>query len=442
MPCRDPYGYALTTSPEAAAAYSRGLLDVLRLRAGRAARAGRVDRPRPDLRAGHAALALLGHELCASVDVEARLRDAAPARRPRHRARAQPRARRGPPRRRRLAPAGRAPRRPTPCDALLLSTAVPTIAFAGVTEVPEEAWSIVERAAPAYGDDWWFTGLLAFVRQEQGRFDEAMDARVPLAGRRAGRRPLRPRPGPRALRDRRPRGRAGLDGRLGHRRRRLDRQPQPLRLARRAARAVARRPRRRAAPLRRAAAARARPRLPRPRRHRVAAVPLGADARTPRDVPGLGQVAGAGRPRRAGAARDAVPGHALRRHAARPRTTRPGSAGWPRWAAAHAHPTQREVVAPLARALGRAGRRPLLRGRRRAAPPWPARAAGSAARTPSARSSRRPGSRPWSAPAGSTRPAACWTRRLDRRHSPRDRRVARPTCGRRSGQADLVARRR
>ena len=41
--------------------------------------------------------------------------------------------------------------------------------------MPEEAWSIVERAVPAYGDDWWFTGLLAFVRQEQGRFDEAME---------------------------------------------------------------------------------------------------------------------------------------------------------------------------------------------------------------------------------------------------------------------------
>ena len=51
-----------------------------------------------------------------------------------------------------------------PLDALLLSAAVPTIAFAGATEVPEEAWQIVEQAAPAYGDDWWFTGLLAFVR--------------------------------------------------------------------------------------------------------------------------------------------------------------------------------------------------------------------------------------------------------------------------------------
>ncbi len=34
MPCRDPYGYALTTGPQAAEAYSRGLLDVLRLREG------------------------------------------------------------------------------------------------------------------------------------------------------------------------------------------------------------------------------------------------------------------------------------------------------------------------------------------------------------------------------------------------------------------------
>jgi hypothetical protein len=62
-----------------------------------------------------------------------------------------------------------------PRDALLLSAAVPTIAFAGATEVPQEAWDLVERAIPAYGDDWWFAGLLAFIRQEQGRFDEAMD---------------------------------------------------------------------------------------------------------------------------------------------------------------------------------------------------------------------------------------------------------------------------
>ena len=63
-----------------------------------------------------------------------------------------------------------------PRDALLLSVAVPTIAFAGVTAVPEESWDIVERARVGYGDDWWYAGLLAFIRQEQCRWDEAMSA--------------------------------------------------------------------------------------------------------------------------------------------------------------------------------------------------------------------------------------------------------------------------
>jgi hypothetical protein len=61
-----------------------------------------------------------------------------------------------------------------PRDALLMSVAVPTIAFAGVTKVPQESWAIVERARPAYGDDWWYAGLLGFIRQEQRRWDEAM----------------------------------------------------------------------------------------------------------------------------------------------------------------------------------------------------------------------------------------------------------------------------
>jgi hypothetical protein len=61
-----------------------------------------------------------------------------------------------------------------PLDAMLLSIAVPTIAFAGVTTVPQESWAIVERARPAYGTDWWYSGLLAFIRQEQRQWDEAM----------------------------------------------------------------------------------------------------------------------------------------------------------------------------------------------------------------------------------------------------------------------------
>ncbi|MGH3308718.1 MAG: pyridine nucleotide-disulfide oxidoreductase, partial [Nocardioides sp.] len=116
----------------------------------------------------------LGHELCAPVDVERRLRDAVL-----HSASGTPRERSHV---HAVDAHVRGDSRPLvahlasyPRDALLLSVAVPTIAFAGVTEVPEEAWSIVERAAPAYGDDWWFAGLLAFIRQEQSRFDEAME---------------------------------------------------------------------------------------------------------------------------------------------------------------------------------------------------------------------------------------------------------------------------
>ena len=56
-----------------------------------------------------------------------------------------------------------------------MSVAVPTIAFGGATEVPQEAWALVEGLAPAYGDDWWYRGLLAFIRQEQSRWDEAME---------------------------------------------------------------------------------------------------------------------------------------------------------------------------------------------------------------------------------------------------------------------------
>ncbi|GAB3867877.1 hypothetical protein GCM10028801_42790 [Nocardioides maradonensis] len=169
----DPYGLRLSTTPAAAAAYTEGLLDVLRLRTGAVDHFAEAIAHDPTFALAHAALALLGHEMGAPVDVAARI----------SRARVH---------------AGRAGDRERshiyaltcylegdtgpllrhvaehPADALLLSTAVPTIAFAGATEVPEQAWAIVEGAAPAYGDDWWYAGLLAFMRQEQCRFDEAM----------------------------------------------------------------------------------------------------------------------------------------------------------------------------------------------------------------------------------------------------------------------------
>jgi hypothetical protein len=187
MSCRDGYGYALSTGSEAADAYTRGIGDLLRLRTGAVEAVAQSIAHDPTFALGHAALGLLGHELCVPVDVAARLGDAEW-----HAARCTPRERSHV---HAVVSHVRGDSRPLvehlrayPRDALLLSTAVPTIAFAGVTEVPQEAWAIVERAIPSYGDDWWFTGLLAFVRQEQRRYDEAMElscrslAEEPAAG--------------------------------------------------------------------------------------------------------------------------------------------------------------------------------------------------------------------------------------------------------------------
>lgn len=174
MRCRDPYGYELTTCAESAEAYGRGLLDVLRLGTGALESMATSIVLDPTFALGHAALALLGHELGLHVDVASRLRD---ARTFAHRGSAREQSHvaaviahvRG--------DTTALPRHLVehPRDALLLTTCVPTIAFAGVSEVPEEAWALVERAVPAYGDDWWSAGLLAFVRTEQRRFDEAME---------------------------------------------------------------------------------------------------------------------------------------------------------------------------------------------------------------------------------------------------------------------------
>ena len=90
------------------------------------------------------------------------------------------------------------------------------------------------------------------------------------------------------------------------------------------------------------------------------------------------------------------------------------------------HPTQREVVAPLARALV------LLHDGRcsEAADPWPGCGATypvSAAPTPSASWSRRPGSARSCGRAGTSTPARCWTHGWTAATRPRDRRW-RETC--------------
>lgn len=170
----DLYGLPLTTSSAAAAAYNSGVGALLSVQQGALTALTESVTNDPTFAMGHAALALLGHEYCAPIDLPARLASAR-----HHAARSSGRERShihavlahvvgdsGP----LLAHLHEHPR-----DALLLSVAVPTIAFAGVTTVPAQARQLVEDSAPAYGSDWWFRGLLAFVRQEQHWYDEAYE---------------------------------------------------------------------------------------------------------------------------------------------------------------------------------------------------------------------------------------------------------------------------
>jgi hypothetical protein len=60
-----------------------------------------------------------------------------------------------------------------PRDAVALTVALPTVSSSGSVESPERAWSLVESRQPVFGSDWWFSGLLAWVRQEQGHQAEA-----------------------------------------------------------------------------------------------------------------------------------------------------------------------------------------------------------------------------------------------------------------------------
>jgi hypothetical protein len=170
----DMYGLSLSTSTPAAVAYNKGVSALLRVQEGGLRGISESISHDPTFALGHAGLALLGHEYGAAVDVQGRL------------AAARLHARRASERERSHVHAvvSHVAGHSTPLidhlktyprDALLLSVAVPTIAFAGVTAVPEESWEIVERAGAGYGDDWWYCGLLAFIRQEQCRWDEAMD---------------------------------------------------------------------------------------------------------------------------------------------------------------------------------------------------------------------------------------------------------------------------
>ncbi|MCK9901797.1 pyridine nucleotide-disulfide oxidoreductase [Parafrankia colletiae] len=176
---RDPYGLPLTATPEAAGRYVAGLGRILRVRSGAEMLVAEAVAADPQFALGQAVLALLGAEWGADVDVETALLAAQ-----RQAARADERERRFievvTARIREPGGAGSAAAllsyvQAYPEDALAVSIAVPTIAFSGATEIPAEAWALVEGLAAVYRDDWWYRGLLAFTRQEQENWEEAAE---------------------------------------------------------------------------------------------------------------------------------------------------------------------------------------------------------------------------------------------------------------------------
>lgn len=173
---RDPYGLPISASSSAAAAYTEALGRILRVQSGAETLLADAVRDDPGFALGQAVLALLGTEWGVQVDADAAL------------SAAESRAARADERERRFVEVAAARVREPgpesaaalltyiheyPEDALAVSLAVPTIAFGGATEIPAEAWALVDGLAPAYGEDWWYLGLLAFIRQEQDRFAEA-----------------------------------------------------------------------------------------------------------------------------------------------------------------------------------------------------------------------------------------------------------------------------
>ena len=174
---RDPLGLPLSTTAEAATAYNAGLERVMRLQSGGEDLIRQATELDPDFAVAHAALAMLGHECGAEVDVHLSLAAAREAIRKRGDAREASLVdvvgRRVEDVRDAGARALMSHIAAHPRDVLAVSAAVPTIAFSGVTDVQREAWDLVEGLAPAYGDHWWYISLLAFTRQDQGRWDEA-----------------------------------------------------------------------------------------------------------------------------------------------------------------------------------------------------------------------------------------------------------------------------
>jgi uncharacterized NAD(P)/FAD-binding protein YdhS len=174
----DLSGFPLHTHAAAASAYRSGVGRLLKVRAGAEAALRRAVALDPGFGLGHAVLALIGHEFGAGGDVSRSLADAQRSVRERggdhersfvdvvtRRVQCTPEE------------GDAALLRHLdhyPGDALALAVAVPTIAFSGLRDLDGTAApGVVERTAAAHGGGWFHSSLLAFVRQEQGRYDEA-----------------------------------------------------------------------------------------------------------------------------------------------------------------------------------------------------------------------------------------------------------------------------
>lgn len=173
---RDRYGLEMSATPDAVDSYNEAVGRLLRVQSGVDEYLAEALCRDPDFALAHLTMAVLAHEYDAVTDARQHLQRAQEAV-----------SRRGTQREQQLVAA--LGHRITgadsdnrhlirylteyPRDALAASVALPTIAFAGIYEVPADAWAMVEYLAPHYGTDWWFSGLLAFTRQEQRRWDEA-----------------------------------------------------------------------------------------------------------------------------------------------------------------------------------------------------------------------------------------------------------------------------
>ena len=175
----DPYGLTLSTNRRAARRYNAALGRLLRLQGGVEDGLARAVEADEGFVQAHAALALLGHEWGATTHWRASLRAAHRAAAGRHLDDRECSFLDAVTTRLRSDEATGAAAllrhvRLFPRDALAVSVAVPTVAFGGLTSGTQTA-ELVESLGRSYGDDWWYAGQLAFVRQDQERWSEAED---------------------------------------------------------------------------------------------------------------------------------------------------------------------------------------------------------------------------------------------------------------------------